>query len=340
MSEKKGKPELRQSVDLGGDGAGGKPDGWSDMLWYTYKAFGESDKKYVESCNRFLKAMLDLYPVPASELPHELGQSFKGHTTKPDGTPLEDELDTYRAWYTKHIKWPEKCRCDIEDWFVDPEGDPVMDFDQDVEDWVPRTRVRPWFLAASIQLGKRFAKGQIPDYPDIFVSSAGRIPAEDYGGQEKIKEYLTQSGWAVDQSGDALENVPQFWPFSETRKPDESLKDFINKVVKWTNLYMSMQIQDGALTKREGRGFQRVSIQGRPLDPAKGYERMLVRRMFGETVPSIAKAEENALLKKTGRPPADPKREVHRRTKLIAEHLGFLPPSSRSPRAANKKRQG
>jgi len=200
--------------------------------------------------------------------------------------------------------------------------------------------VRPWFLAASIQLGKRFAKGQIPDYPDIFVSSASRIPAEDYGGPAMVEKYLTQSGWAVDQSGDGLENVPQFWPFSETRKPDESLKDFINKVVKWTNLYMSMQIQDGALTKREGRGFQRVSIQGRPLDPAKGYERMLVRRMFGETVPSIAKAEENALLKKTGRPPADPKREVRRRTKLIAEHLGFLPPSSRSPRAANKKRQG
>ena len=73
----------------------GKPDGWSEDLWETYKAFGDWDWSYVESCNRFLKVMLDLYPAPLSELILELG-----------GRGTEDELDIYRAWYARHIKWP------------------------------------------------------------------------------------------------------------------------------------------------------------------------------------------------------------------------------------------
>jgi hypothetical protein len=197
-----------------------------------------------------------------------------------------------------------------------------MNFDEDTGEWFPRTTVRPWFLAASIQLGKRFAKGQIPDHVDIFLSDKGNLHAEDYGGLAMVEKYLTQSGWAVDQGGDGLENVPQFWPFSETRKPDESLKAFISKVLGWTNAYMVSQIIEGALTKRD----QRVALQGRPLDPANRYERMLVRRMFGEKISSIAKAEKNALLDKKGRPLEAPDREVYRRTKLIAGHLGFLPP--------------
>ena len=98
----------------------GRPDGWSEQLWRTYCAYGEADQKHIASCNRFLNAMLHLYPEQLIELIQELTES---------GT--EDELDLYRAWYKRHIKWPKECVCEIQGSFTDPHGDPLMDFDQE-----------------------------------------------------------------------------------------------------------------------------------------------------------------------------------------------------------------
>jgi hypothetical protein len=276
----------------------GKPDGWSEDLWETYKAFGDWDWSYVESCNRFLKVMLDLYPAPLSELILELG-----------GQGTEAELDIYRAWYARHIKWPEECFCEIKDSFVDPRGDPLMDLDPDTGKRVPPTQVRPWFLGASIQLARHLAKGEVPEPRQGLLSEP-----KNYDTSEKIMKYLTESGWAVDQLW--LEKAPDVW-FSNTRRPDESLKDFINGLFKWLNIYMKVQIAE----KGFARPDHKVELRGPKPKPENKHEEMLVRKMFGESTSEIVAATQEAL------PKADPRRAVNERTASIAEYLGVKPTS-------------
>jgi len=283
----------------------GQPDGWPDQLWEIYKRFGEADQKHVESCNRFLKAMLELYPAPLSELIHELRKS-----------DTEDELDLYRSWYARHIKWPTECVCEIQDSFVDPEGDPLMDMDDDTGEWVAPTQVRPWFLGASIQLARHLAKGEVPEPKQGLLSEP-----KAYDTPARIQKYLTESGWAADQL--FLEEAPDFWIPNSTRSPDESLKDFINRLVRSFSLVMSIQIAEKSLARPDPK----VALQGRPLNPAKAYERMCVRRMFGEKIPDIVEAEKTALLDKKGRftrSPASAEREVRRRSNEAAKRLGII----------------
>jgi hypothetical protein len=280
---------------------GGKPYGWSEHLWETYKTYGDWDWAYVESCNRFMEAILHLYPAPLSELILELKE--QGTEAHP-----EDELDIYQAWYAKHIKWPTECFCEIEDSFVDPFGDPLMDFKEDTGEWVAPTQVRPWFLAASIQLGRHLAKGEVPEPRQGLLGQP-----KNYDTSEKIVKYLTESGWAVDQLW--LEKAPDTWIPSDTRQPDESLKDFINNLFKSLNIFMGLQIIKKALT----RPHHRVELKGGGLHPENKHEEMLVRKMFGATIPEIMAATQDAL------PRGDPRKAVYERVESIAIYLGVKP---------------
>ena len=281
----------------------GRPDGWSEQLWRTYCAYGEADQKHIASCNRFLNAMLHLYPEQLIELIQELTES---------GT--EDELDLYRAWYKRHIKWPKECVCEIQGSFTDPHGDPLMDFDEVTGEFAAPTQVRPWFLGAAIQLAGHLAKGEVPEPKQGLLSEP-----KTYDTKAKIRKYLTESGWAVDQL--FLEKAPAVWIPNDTRSPDESLKNFINRLVISFSLLMSIQIAEKAWARPD-----RVALQGRPLNPAKGYERMCVRRMFGEKIPEIVEVEKPWLADKKGRftrSPDSAEREVRRRSNEAAKRLGI-----------------
>jgi hypothetical protein len=291
----------------------GKPDAWSDELWAVYEKYGDFDHVYVESCNRFLKAIRELYKEQISELILELTQvelEFLDSGVEPHP---EDRFDVYRAWYKRHIKWDRPCFCETDDWFVDPDGDPLADFKVDTGEWVMPTQIRPWFLGASIQLAKRLAKkGEVPEPKQGLLSKP-----KSYNTKERIQKYLTESGWAVDQLW--FENAPEVW-LNNTRRPDESLKDFINGLFKWLNFYMALQITEKGLT----RPHHRKELKGGSADPENRHEEILVRKMFGEKNKKII--EEMGDVLPTG-DPENAKRAIRERVKLMAEYLGLIPPT-------------
>ena len=298
----------------------GWPDEWGEELWEAYQAYGEAEAKHVEICNRFLNAIMELYRDELAELTVELKQLLLDHDMEPDP---EDQLDVYRAWYKRHIKWPKKCHCGIKDWFVDPAGVPLgkpTKFGKDAEEFVAPTSVRPWFLGAIMELAKHLAKGGyegVPGPEQGLLADVG-IGRKEYGTADKIRKYITESGWATDQLW--LEKAPDFWFPNNTRRPDESLRDFINRLLRSFSIMMSMQIADKSWAKPD----RRVAHQGRPLDPAKAYERMCVRRMFGEKNRHIREAEKSAL---KGEDDEVDARTVRARSDRIAVHLGLMPAS-------------
>ena len=303
----------------------GKPDGWPEQLWQTYKQHGESDQKHVESCNRLLEALMTLYPTELAQLTHGLRELIEDQDQRPNP---EDQLDVYRAWYAKHINWPTECYCGMKDWFVHPEGvplgKPTKTFAKDAEEFVAPTQVHPWFLGACIQLARHLTKGgheAVPKPRQGLLSQP-----KDYRAAETIQKYLTESGWALDQLW--LEKAPDVWIPNDTRRPDESLKDFINRLVRSFGIFMSLQIEERAWARPDAK----VEVQGRPLNPARAYERMCVRRMFGEKIPDIVEAEKTALLDKKGRftrSPASAEREVRRRSNEAAKRLGIKLPAAK-----------
>ena len=298
----------------------GKPDAWSDELWAVYEKYGDFDHVYVESCNRFLKATLDLYREQIVELIQELTQVESEGLEQGMEPHPEDRFDVYRAWYDKHIKWVDAsgekrpCFCEIDDGFRDLDGDPIGDFKVDTGEWEMPTQIRPWFLGASIQLAKRFAKGQVPEQPKQGLLSKPK----SYNTKERIEKYLTESGWAVDQFW--FEYAPDVWFPNQFRRPDESLKDFINGLFKWLNIFMAWQLRDKALA----RPHHRKELKGGPPNPENRHEEILVRKMFGEKNKDIVKAMGDALPKGD---PENAKRAIRERVNLMAEYLGLIPPT-------------
>ena len=106
----------------------GPERGWSRKLWDAYVDVGESDAGSVESCNRFLKAMVRHRLHETMELVRHLSHHFvlKGEAPNPkrylSGIPsidlaemrkanLQDELDIYRVWWGRHVRWDKAKEC-------------------------------------------------------------------------------------------------------------------------------------------------------------------------------------------------------------------------------------
>jgi hypothetical protein len=305
---------------------GGKPDAWSDDLWAAYKEFGDWDHVYVKSCNRFLAALMTLYPIEHAELTVGLKQLLLDHDMEPH---LEDQLDVYRAWYAKHIKWPKECFCEIDDGFVDSEGTPLMGYHDGTEEGVAPTQVRPWFLGATIQLAKHLAKGGyegVPepqqDYLTQLLAEARDSPEQRLSLEARLTRYMADSGWAVDQVW--LEEAPDYWLPSGTRRPDQSIKEFINQMFHWLNWFMAHQIRD----KGAARPHHRKELRGGAPEAEKKHEEMVARKMFGESISDIVVAMQDDL------PPAstgDPSRAVNERVKNMAGYLGLIPSAGDKP---------
>ena len=107
---------------------GGKPRQWSHKLWEAYKAVGESDAQYIKSADRFMQSMLKHRLHETLELIQSLMHLFvirgrvPNHEEYQSGIAsidlaemreanLHDELDVYRLWWDKHIRWSQAKEC-------------------------------------------------------------------------------------------------------------------------------------------------------------------------------------------------------------------------------------
>tara|TARA_B100000809_G_C15027284_1_gene490645 strand:+ start:119 stop:1042 length:924 start_codon:yes stop_codon:yes gene_type:complete len=295
---------------------GGKPDTWSRDLWDAYKIFGESDAKYVESCNRFLMEMCEHQLGPIAELNLKLMTIMirNGDIPMPDhfdittGLPslldlgdAEDEVDIYRNWYMEHIRWPEECVV----------GKETLEVGS-----MPYEVFSPWLLTACRERAIRSVQGHLSTEIDIYVSDLGELILR---ASEDVLAYLKSGAWRIDEAPEdgGIESLD----VQAYRGPEESRKEYINRVQEMVDTYLMY----GMLQEDTIRKHPVVPLQGRPLDPDHLHEKMLCMRMFGATNSDIVDACEEALLDSKGRPLSDPRKTVYDRTNLIAKHLGFVP---------------
>ena len=304
----------------------GKPDGWSDVLWDAYLHHGESDKKYVQICNRFLLEMCEQQLGPMVDLQLKLMYVMvrNGDIAMPDhfdittGLPslldigdAKDEIDVYRNWYKEHISWPPECLCGREPVEIGP---------------YEHTVISPWFLTACRELAIRSVEGNLNTDIDVYVSGPPLEDDELLEGQDRefmlkanqdMLEYLKSGAWRITEAP-----IEEF-SMETTRWPEESRKAYINRIKELSDAYLVLEMQWSEKVARNSR----VSLGGRPLDPDHLHEKMLVMRMFGASNPDIQEACKDALLDSKGRELSDLRKTVYDRTGLIAELLGFLPAS-------------
>jgi len=308
---------------------GGKPADWSDDVWDAYKLYGKADVKYVQSCNRFLMEMCEHHLGEIVELNLKLmGIMIRnGDIAMPDhfdittGLPslldlgdAEDEVGVYRNWYAENIKWPEECVV----------GKETVEISS-----MPHNVFSPWFLTACRELATRSVQGDLNTDIDIYVRDSDGPP--DLLADEPVPEgaeiilrasrdvldYLKSGAWRIDEA--PTEEVD----IEVQRRPEESRRDYINRVQETVDAYLMYGMTQADTITRHPK----VPLQGRPLDLDHLHEKMLVMRMFGTPIPDIIEACEESLLDSKGRPLSDLRKTVYDRTGLIAEHLGFLPTS-------------
>jgi hypothetical protein len=329
----------------------GPERGWSRKLWDAYVDVGESDAGSVESCNRFLKAMVCYRLHETVELIRSLFHLFvlKGEAPNPErylsGVPeidleerrkanLQDELDVYRVWWGEHVRWEKAkdCLCERKPVELDPQSgllSPKVEQRQRI--W----RTHPMFLSACVQVARRSLvedgfsnleyytrQGELEDEPTpegeaLWVTINRRMEA-----------YLASGQWRIDDA--PLEDLTDSLggAFNVIRQPKESRKDYIIRVKDRLDDRLIRAMQKST----EMALHPKVKLRaGPPLETRLRHEDMLVLRLFGVGNPArtitrseIVQAMPDAFLKEDGEPVAYPKAEVSRRTDLIGKYLGFL----------------
>ena len=301
---------------------------WSDPLWESYVRHGEGDQKYVESCNRFLEQMvrsdlctqdgvgimhitlnlitkLQVVLVGVGSIPpfpsHFDIRSGLPHLAKIQSDEGQTIFDVYQTWWDENILWPQECQCGV------------------------KNTIRPWFLRACTELVGRSLQGDLFLGVDVYATGGPYevdepIPEDaelTMRPSEDMERSLSNNLWRIDEK--TLERVD----LTLERKPTERRVDFINRA----KLTLDAELIKKMKLARDAAPHPKVALQGRPVDPSSRHEEMLVRRMFGQPIPEIVGACQDALLNKKGRPLSDSRKTVYDRTDLIAAHLGFLPAS-------------
>ena len=312
-------------------GEKGQPERWSKKLWRAYvDEYKEADQSHVESCNRFLDAMLhyqlDAVLTLVRALMHLM--VLKGEVENPDhyNTGFDhidlaeketvqgkDELDVYRHWYSGRVKWKvlKECVCEK----TERKGVMSLDFN---------TKIEPWFLSACVDLARRALAGDdIPLEVDVYATGGPYEVDEPLPDDadlmikagDLMERYLRRGAWRLDEGG--MEEVS----IDTVRHSYESRKGYINRVLE----LVETQLLLGMVHADQVTHNPKVTLQGRKIDPEGRHEEILVRLMFGEQRRVIAESIKDCL------PDGDPEREVSRRAKEIAEHLGFLPTGEEIP---------
>ena len=202
----------------------GPQPGWSKKLWDAYVDVGESDAGYVESCNRFLEAMVRYRLHETMELIRRLALHFvlKGKVPNPERyssrtsgiasllvpevSKAKNELDIYRRWWTKHVRWDkaQKCLCKREPVELDRlYGLLSPEVGERQRIW----RMQPMFLNACVQVARRSLEED--GFSDLVMyTSQGeelRITDPIPAGEQvwvtvnwRMKAYLDSGQWRID----------------------------------------------------------------------------------------------------------------------------------------------
>lgn len=328
---------------------GGKPRQWSHKLWEAYKAVGESDAQYIKSADRFMQSMLKHRLHETLELIQSLMHLFvirgrvPNHEEYQSGIAsidlaemreanLHDELDVYRLWWDKHIRWSQakECICSQEQVELDLlYGLLSPKAGEHKRLW----RTHPWFLAKCVQTahralgedgfklleaytpeGKHDLSQPIPEDQPLLITASVRMEA-----------YVTSGAWRMDDA--PLEDLKNSigLAFNSTRGPLESRRNYFSRVrSELDDLLIFKMIHASEIALHP-----RIPLpKGHPIDSTNRHEEMLVLRLFGAERPEIADTMPDALLDEQGQPLKDPLRAVSDRTKLIARYLGFMPSTS------------
>ena len=345
----------------------GPERGWSQKLWDAYVDVGESDAGSVESCNRFLKAMVRHRWHETIALVHSLSHLFvlKGEAPNPErylsGIPeidladmrkanLQDELDVYRLWWDKHVLWDKakECLCERKPVELDPQSGLLS---PEVEQRQRIWRMQPMFLTACVQVARRSLIEDGFDHLE-FYTRQGELEDEPTPGGEalwvtinrRMEAYLASGQWRIDDA--PLEDLTDSLggAFNVIRQPKESRKDYIIRVKDRLDDRLVRAMQKST----EMALHPKVKLRaGPPLDTSNRHEEMLVLRLFGVGNPGrtitrsqIVATMPDAFLKADGKPVRYPKEAVSDRTNHIGQYLGFLAaggetPSRRIPHSSN-----
>jgi len=335
----------------------GPPHGWSQKLWDGYEDAGESDAEYVKSCNRFLDAMVHYRLHQTMELIRNLSLHFvlKAKVPNPERytsgiaslflpgvSRANSELDIYRVWWDKHVRWDKAKECLCERKLV--ELDRVHGLlSPEVGERQQIWRIQPMFLAACAQVAYRsLAEDGFSDL--VFYTSQGQLGIDDPvpAGEQvwamvnrRLKAYLDSGEWRIDDA--PLEDLtdPAGRAFNVKRKPDEDRRDYINRVKDLLeDRLISAMYHANAIALHP-----KVELQDGPaLNISNRHEDMLVLRLFGVENPArpverqeIVAAMPEAFLKEDGKPVQYPKDAVSERTNRIGKYLGFLAAGGKTP---------
>ena len=294
---------------------GGKPDYWTPALWNAYKDYGKSDAMYVASCDRFLAQMLKRRLDETLELTMNLRDLAEQRGEAPLHDPYEGGIQSVPASLINSFldkRWQlegeahDYLDC-YREWYKKHIRWPKECYCERIPPLIADKgawRTEPMFLTACLQLALRSLSGEF-----------GPLVVD--GAEDELRVYLTRGVWRLDQG--AMDKV---FLMAE-RKPEEDRRSYIIRVKAELDDKLIAAMHEAT----ELALSPRVPLQsGKEIDPALQHETMLTMRLFGATRKKIARDLPGTLVGVE-----HPEKEVHRRTKKVAEYLGFLPPAGDDP---------
>jgi hypothetical protein len=291
---------------------GGKPDYWTPALWNAYKNYGKSDAMYVASCDRFLAQMLKRRLDETLELTMNLRDLAEQRGEAPLHDPYEGGIQSVPALLINSFldkRWQlegeahDYLDC-YREWYKKHIRWPKECYCERIPPLIADKgawRTEPMFLTACLQLALRSLSGEF-----------GPLVVD--GAEDELRVYLTRGVWRLDQG--AMDKV---FLMAE-RKPEEDRRAYIGRVKDELDDKLIAAMHEAT----EIASRRRVEVQkgSSEIDPELQHETMLTMRLFGATRKKIAQDLPDTLegVKWI-------EAEVHRRTKQVAEYLGFLPPA-------------
>ena len=291
---------------------GGKPDYWTPALWNACKDYGKSDAMYVASCDRFLAQMLKRRLDETLELTMNLRDLAEQRGEAPLHDPYEGGIQSVPASLINSFldkRWQlegeahDYLDC-YREWYKKHIRWPKECYCERVPPLIADKgawRTEPMFLTACLQLALRSLSGEF-----------GPLVVD--GAEDELRVYLTRGVWRLDQG--AMDKV---FLMAE-RKPEEDRLSYISRVKdELDNKLIAAMHEATEIASRRRVEVQKGSSE---IDPELQHETMLAMRLFGATRKKIAEALPGTLVGVK-----HVEAEVHRRTKQVANFLGFFPPA-------------
>ena len=249
---------------------------------------GESGEETVESCNRFLQALVLRQPEKLQELIYKLIEA-----SQKEGEVIAPSMpEVFRAWWTRHIQWPTH-RNRPEDCIL---GRNL---------WLPKTCI----MLATKLLADKGPAGDLhkdnesePRIGDNHEMDFVGQTEESYKAINALGQRLKAEGWSLSLPEETI-------TVDVTREKGESRSEFVGRYFELSDQKLHALLGDIDLTIGGIKPGIKVD------DDFCNPEDFLVRRMFGEKV--------NGLALDIGPDPSH-REQIELTTKSAAIHFGLL----------------